>query len=253
MRTEARVLRSLPLAVGLAVLVLGGCRQGMFDQEKKEVYEASTFFDDGASARPLPEHTIARGELREDRGYYLGTAADGTMLAELPMPVDRELLLRGRKMFEAYCSMCHDRAGTGNGMVVQRGYPRPTSYHEPRLRAMPVGYFVNVITAGFGRMPSYATQVPPEDRWAIAAYIKVLQASQATSVAELDPAVRERLERERVEAAARAAAEEAGHGAHGEPHGRFDGEGAPGADVGPGTDRGPGADAPPGTGQVVEP
>jgi mono/diheme cytochrome c family protein len=188
----------------------------MFDQAKKEAYEASDFFADGASSRPLPEHTVARGHLREDRGYYLGVAADGTLIAEPPMPVDREMLLRGRKMFEAQCSMCHDRAGTGNGMVVQRGYPRPPSYHQPRLREMPAGYFVNVITAGFGRMPSYAAQVDPADRWAIAAYVKVLQAAQAVPVNDLDPAVRARLETERAaaeaEAAAEAAAEATGHG-----------------------------------------
>lgn len=243
-----------PLALGLAVLALGGCRQEMFDQPKKETYEASDFFVDGSSARPLPEHTVARGHLREDRGYYLGVAADGTILEEPPMPVDRELLERGRKMFDAYCSMCHDRAGTGNGMVVQRGYPRPPTYHQPRLRAMPAGYFVNVITAGFGRMPSYATQVEPADRWAIAAYVKVLQAAQATPVGELDPAVRARLERERAEAEAAAAeAAPGGPGGHGGHGGADDGESAVGTDVAPGTDRGPGADAPPGTGKAVEP
>ncbi len=209
MRTEAL------LAALLAAVLLGGCRQEMFDQPKAEAYEASAFFVDGAASRPLPEHTVARGHLREDRGYYLGVAADGTMIAEPPMPVDRELLLRGRKMFEAYCSMCHDRAGTGNGMVVQRGYPRPPSYHQPRLREMPAGYFVNVITAGFGRMPSYAAQIDPADRWAIAAYVKVLQAAQATAPDQLDPAVRARLEGERAAAEAAAAAEGHGDGGHG--------------------------------------
>jgi mono/diheme cytochrome c family protein len=172
-----------PLAVALlAALALAGCRQGMFDQAKKEPYEASGFFADGTSARPLPEHTVARGHLRADRGYYLGMNADGTLVAEPPMVVDRALLERGRQRYEAFCSMCHDRAGTGNGMVVQRGFPQATSYHQERLRAVPAGYFVNVMTAGFGRMPSYASQIPPEDRWAIAVYVKVLQAAQGTAL-----------------------------------------------------------------------
>lgn len=203
------------LAALLAAAALGGCRQEMFDQPKAEAYEASAFFVNGAASRPLPAHTVARGHLREDRGFHLGVAADGSMIAEPPMPVDRELLLRGRKMFEAYCSMCHDRAGTGNGMVVQRGYPRPPTYHQPRLREMPAGYFVNVITAGFGRMPSYAAQIEPADRWAIAAYVKVLQAAQATALDQLDPAVRARLEGERAAAEAEAAAAAEGHGGHG--------------------------------------
>ena len=175
-----------PLAVALlAALALAGCRQGMFDQAKKEPYEASDFFADGTSARPLPAHTVARGQLREDRGYHLGMDVSGTLVAEPPMAVDRALIERGRQRYEAFCSMCHDRAGTGNGMVVQRGFPQAASYHQERLRAMPVGYFVNVMTTGFGRMPSYASQIPPEDRWAIAVYVKVLQAAQGTVLGEL--------------------------------------------------------------------
>ena len=175
-----------PLAVALlAALALAGCRQGMFDQAKKEPYEASDFFADGTSARPLPAHTVARGQLREDRSYHLGMDVSGTLVAEPPMAVDRALIERGRQRYEAFCSMCHDRAGTGNGMVVQRGFPQAASYHQERLRAMPVGYFVNVMTTGFGRMPSYASQIPPEDRWAIAVYVKVLQAAQGTVLGEL--------------------------------------------------------------------
>lgn len=181
----------VPLAVAiLGALALAGCRQGMFDQAKKEPYEASGFFADGTSARPLPAGTVARGQLRADRGYYFGMDQDGTLVAEPPMAVDRALLEHGRQRYEAFCSMCHDRAGTGNGMVVQRGFPQAASYHQERLRAMPVGYFVNVMTTGFGRMPSYAAQIPPEDRWAIAVYVKVLQAAQGTALEELPAEVR---------------------------------------------------------------
>lgn len=174
-----------------AAVAFAGCRQGMFDQPKKEAYEASPFFADGASARPLPAHTVARGQLREDPGYHLGVGADGAIVEQPPMAVDRALLERGRARYEAFCSMCHDRAGTGNGMVVQRGFPPAASYHQERLRAMPAGYFVNVIAAGFGRMPSYASQIPPEDRWAIAVYVKVLQAAaQGTPFDALPPEAR---------------------------------------------------------------
>ena len=178
------------LAALLAAVALAGCRQGMFDQPKKEPYEASGFFADGASVRPLPEHTVARGHLRDDRAYHLGVDENGMLVTEPPMTVDRALIERGRQRYDAYCSMCHDRAGTGNGMVVQRGFPQAASYHQERLRAMPAGYFVNVIAAGFGRMPSYASQIPPEDRWAIAVYVKVLQAAHGTRLDALPPAAR---------------------------------------------------------------
>lgn len=171
-------------ALALALLATG-CRQGMYDQEKYEPLERSTFFEDGASARPLVPGTIPRGFLRADQAFWTGLGTDGQPVDTLPMPVTESLLERGRQRFEAYCSMCHDRAGTGNGMVVQRGYRKPPSYHDPRLRAMPVGYFFNVMTQGFGQMPSYASQIPPDDRWAIAAYVRVLQSAQHEQLAEL--------------------------------------------------------------------
>ena len=185
-----RFPRAALAAALLAAVALAGCRQGMFDQPKKEAYEASPFFADGASARPLPANTVARGQLRADRGFHFGMDDAGALVAEPPMAVDRALLERGRERYEAFCSMCHDRAGTGNGMVVQRGFPQAASYHQERLRAMPAGYFVNVIAAGFGRMPSYASQIPPEDRWAIAVYVKVLQAAHGTALDALPPAAR---------------------------------------------------------------
>jgi mono/diheme cytochrome c family protein len=228
-------LRTEALAVAaLAALALAGCRQGMFDQAKKEAYEASDFFADGTSARPLPANTVARGQLREDRGYYFGMDDAGTLVAEPPIAVDRALLERGRERYEAFCSMCHDRAGTGNGMVVQRGFPPAASYHQERLRAMPAGYFVNVMTAGFGRMPSYASQIPPADRWAIAVYVKVLQAAHGTALDALPPEAR---------AAAEAALAGAGEGgASGESAGGHGATGGPGG-AGP-AETGPPGEAP---------
>ncbi|HEX9115694.1 MAG TPA: cytochrome c, partial [Anaerolineae bacterium] len=105
----------------------------------------------------------------------------------MPFPVTREVLERGRERFNIYCAPCHSRTGDGNGMIVQRGYRRPPSYHIDRLRQAPLGHFFDVITNGFGAMPDYAAQVPPADRWAIIAYIRALQLSQAAP-ASLMPA-----------------------------------------------------------------
>jgi hypothetical protein len=174
----------------LVLVVSAGCRQNMHDQAHYEPYEASPLFADGTSARPLPAGTVARGFLRADQAYYTGVGADGRMAASFPMPVTRKLLARGRERFDIYCSPCHDRVGTGRGMIVRRGFTQPTSFHDPRLKASPPGYFVNVMTQGFGVMPTYAAQVVPADRWAIAAWIQVLQLSQDAPLADLPPAAR---------------------------------------------------------------
>jgi mono/diheme cytochrome c family protein len=110
------------------------------------------------------------------------------------MPLTAELLARGRERFEIFCTPCHDRTGSGHGMVVRRGYRQPPSYHIDRLRDAPVGHFYDVMTRGLGAMPDYAQQIPPEDRWAIAAYVKALQLSQRATIAELPPEDRARVE-----------------------------------------------------------
>lgn len=169
-----------------ALLLLSGCelRQAMYNQPKYKPLAASAFFADGRSARTPVPGTIARGQLRLDRHFYEGKADTGLATA-LPMPITRELLERGRERFEIFCSPCHDRTGRGNGMVVQRGLKQPPSYHQDRLRQVPVGYFFDVITNGFGVMYSYASRIPPEDRWAIAAYIRTLQFSQDAQFEQL--------------------------------------------------------------------
>ena len=187
---------ALGIALGLA-LGLAGCRQNMHNQAKYIPLRESEFFADGTSARPLPAHTVARGFLRADTGgtgVYTGLARDGKPVADFPFPVTREVLLRGEQRYNIFCSPCHDRAGTGRGMVVQRGYKQPPSYHIDRLRSSPVGYLYNVVTEGFGVMPSYASQIPPEDRWAIVAYVRALQLSQNARLADLSPEERARLD-----------------------------------------------------------
>jgi hypothetical protein len=184
------------LSLGALVLSLGllsACRQDMHDQPKYIPLRPSDFFADGRSARPLIEGTVARGYLDANVLLYTGKGPDGKPSNEFPMPVTKELLLRGQQRFNIYCSPCHDRTGNGNGMIVRRGYRHPPSYHSDRLRQQPNGYFFDVITRGFGAMPDYAVQVQPEDRWAIVAYIRALQLSQQASINDVPAADRSQL------------------------------------------------------------
>ena len=170
----------------LAVLALAGsaCRQDMHDQPKLEAYESADFFADGRAMRQIPEGTVARGQLFDDELLYTGRV-DGQISDELPFPVTRERLGRGRERFEVYCTPCHGETGLGNGMVVQRGYRVPPSFHVEPQRSRPLGHYFDVMTNGFGVMPDYRAQVQPEDRWAIAAYIRALQLSQRAQVGDV--------------------------------------------------------------------
>ncbi len=149
----------------------------MHVQPKVLPLSRSDFYEDMRGSRTPPAGTIARGQLHEDAYFYTGMI-NGQPGNEMPFSVTREVLERGRERFNIYCSPCHSELGDGNGMVVQRGFRRPPSFHEPRLRQAPLGHFYDVISNGFGAMPDYAAQVPSHDRWAIAAYIRVLQTSQ---------------------------------------------------------------------------
>jgi len=169
--------RALLPALAVAALAVAACRNDMHNQAKMKPLRESKFFADGSSARPLPEGVVARGFLRADTAHDRGMGPDGKFVLDLPVPVTRELLLRGRERFNIFCSPCHGRLGNGQGMIVQRGFKNPPSYHIDRLRNERAGYFFDVVTNGFGQMSSYAPQVPPEDRWAIVAWIRTLQAS----------------------------------------------------------------------------
>ena len=174
------------LALTLLAAAGAACRQDMHDQPKYRPLRGSELFADGRSARPLVPGTVARGTLREDAAFFTGKVG-GDFVTEIPVEVTSELLARGRSEFQVFCSPCHGRTGRGDGMVVQRGFKNPPSYHVDRLRQMPIGYFYDVMTSGFGAMPDYAAQVPPEDRWAIAAYVRTLQYSQYAPVADVPP------------------------------------------------------------------
>ena len=182
------------LALVVVLIAAAGCRQDMYNQPKYKPLAASEFWNDGTSARPLPPHTVPRGHLDEDTAFVTGKNDDGTLAAAFPMPVTRELLNRGQERFTIYCSMCHGAEGDGNGMVVQRGYPPPPSYHIDRLRNAPPGYLFNVITDGYGIMYPYASRVEAPDRWAIAAYIRALQLSRRATLDDVPADERAKLE-----------------------------------------------------------
>lgn len=180
------------LSLVLTLPAAAACRQDMHDQPKFRGYRGTSFFPDRRSARPAIPDTVARGMLHEDTAYYTGKTG-GKPVAELPMPLTADLLARGRERFDIFCSPCHDRTGSGLGMVVRRGYRRPNSFHTDRLRESPVGYFYDVMTNGFGAMSDYSAQIPPEDRWAIAAYIRALQLSQRAKLSDVPEEERAKL------------------------------------------------------------
>ncbi|MGO4707348.1 cytochrome c [Microvirga sp. 2MCAF38] len=165
----------------MALWVLAGCKdQSMQRQNRYDVFGPAGLWPDGAEARPLPAHVVARGDL--------------SRLAEITTPpqVSLALLRRGEERYNVFCSPCHGLSGYGEGMIVARGFPTPPSYHTARLRAAPAQYVFDVITNGYGVMYSYAARVPPQDRWAIVAYVRALQLSQGAQEADV-PEAKEKL------------------------------------------------------------
>ncbi len=179
-----------------------GCRYDMQDQPRYKPYKSSEFFSDGKSMRDLPDGTVARGMLREDKVFYSGkklnadpnavaniatttNAAGNTLVSSFPndievspVPLTNDLLERGEQRYKVFCIVCHGPVGNGDGMIVRRGFSKPPTYNDDRLRNAPDGHFFDVITNGWGKMSSYASQIPAADRWAIVAYIRALQISQ---------------------------------------------------------------------------
>ena len=162
----------------------------MHDQPKYIPLRESSFFGDARSARSVVAGTVAHGQLRDDPLLYTGKmaragSATGTDADVFPFAIDEKAMARGRERFDVYCSPCHGRTGIGDGMIVRRGYRRPPTFHQDRLRDAPVGHFFDVITNGFGAMPDYATQIRAEDRWAIVGYVRALQLAQHAAVADV--------------------------------------------------------------------
>ena len=180
------------ICLSTLALLFAGCRMDMHEQPKYLPYEPTTFFDDGRSERPVVPGTVARGQLRLDELLYTGKE-NGVLSNKFPFSITRADLERGRQRYNIYCTPCHDYTGRGQGIVVQRGFPPPPSYHIDRLRQAPVGQFFDVMTNGDGSMYSYASRIEPEDRWRIAAYIRVLQLSEHSTVQDVPESERQKL------------------------------------------------------------
>jgi Cytochrome C oxidase, cbb3-type, subunit III len=178
-------VKSLTFVCMSAVLLLAGCRQDMHNQPKLIPQRGSEFFADGRGARPQVVNTVARGQLREDTYFYTGVVEGANGYREekdeLPFPVTMEVLERGHERFNIYCTPCHSRVGNGLGEIVQRGYKPAANLNDQVRRAQPLSHYFYVMTHGYGAMPDYSIQLPPEDRWAVAAYIRALQLSQAAT------------------------------------------------------------------------
>jgi mono/diheme cytochrome c family protein len=174
-------------ASGPQSLNAGGTRQGVLQTTMPNA-------QGGAAGQPGGDVNV-RGNVGGKVGGQAGeiqSQAGKDAVNEFPFPVTKEVLDRGQERYQIYCSMCHGLTGYGDGMIVRRGFRRPPSYHDDRLRAEPVGHFFDVITNGWGAMPDYAAQIPPEDRWAIIAYLRALQLSRQVPASQVSPELRSR-------------------------------------------------------------
>ncbi len=193
------------IAALLAVVLLAGCRgaisekppvhvnMNMDNQPRFDPQEANPFFADGRAMRPPVPGTVARGMLKDDTRFYLGRAAAGDFVPQMPVPVTRELLLRGRERYDIFCAVCHGKAGDGQGIIItgQYGYTPAPSYHDATVAARMAadGYVFDVISRGVRNMPGYAQQLTVADRWAVTAYIRALQLSQNAAEGDIPPGV----------------------------------------------------------------
>jgi mono/diheme cytochrome c family protein len=181
--------RALIFAGMSAMLLVAGCRQDMHNEPKMIPQRGSSFFADGRGARPQVLNTVARGQLDEDSYFYTGVVQGANGYREekdaLPFPVTMQVLKRGEERFNIYCTPCHSRVGNGLGEIVQRGYKPAANLHDQVRRAQPLSHYFYVMTHGYGAMPDYAAQLAPEDRWAVAAYIRALQLSQDASMTDV--------------------------------------------------------------------
>lgn len=186
-------------------------------------YRSSPFFKDGLSSRQLVPGTVPRGWLREDKELFTGkksglpaaqapasggapSQSSGTTtpvqtfsatqvaaaypddVDKFPFPITENILKRGEGRYQIFCTVCHGPTGSGDGMIVRRGFRKPPSYYEQRLREAPVGHYFDTVTNGWGAMPSYAAQIPVQDRWAIIAYVRALQLTRPATPTATVPA-----------------------------------------------------------------
>ena len=190
-------MKSKVLILGAAgtILALTACRNDMHDQPRYKPLAASDFFSDHRSARPAIEDTVARGHLRIDEARYTGKI-NGENIDQFPIPITKADIERGQGRFNIYCTPCHGHIGDGNGMVVLRGYRQAASYYTDKLMKAPVGHFFDVITNGFGAMPSYASRITPDDRWRVIAYIRALQLSESAKLSDVPADQRDKMQAE---------------------------------------------------------
>ena len=204
--TNSAIKQSIIFLAGALILVSAGCYRGkpskappihinpnMDDQPRFNAQKASDFFEDGRAMRDLIEGTLPRGFLREDVVYYTGKDASGKLVKKSPVAPSMEVLLRGQERFNIYCSPCHSRLGDGRGMVVQRGMFPPPTYHQARIRDIEDGHIFDVISNGIRNMPSYRSQIPVSDRWAIVNYLRVLQRSQNATLKDIPESERAKI------------------------------------------------------------
>ena len=184
-----------PAFLVVVLVAFTGCHRDMYVQPYKRPLQGSPLFSDQASSRPLEPHTVAQ-EDPADIGPLQTGFQNGQLLTNIPVPITSQLLERGQERFGIYCAVCHGSDGYGQGMIVQRGFPAPPSFHTDRLRAAPAGHFFDVMTRGYGVMYPYASRLTPEDRWAITAYIRALQVSQHAPAASLPPDIQAHLSKE---------------------------------------------------------
>ena len=189
-----RICGRVAVAAGMAALLLvAGCRQDMHNQPKLIPQRGSEMFADHRGARPQVLHTVARGQLREDSYFYTGVVQGANGYREernlMPFPVTLEVLKRGQERFNIYCTPCHSRVGNGLGEIVQRGYKPAANLHDQVRLAQPISHYFYVMTNGYGAMPDYSAQLEPVDRWAVAAYIRALQLSQAAVLQDVPAGV----------------------------------------------------------------
>ncbi len=184
-----------PLMLLFVAVTLCACHRDMYVQPYKRPLQGSPLFDDQAASRPLEPHTVALEDPAEIGPLQTGLQ-NGQLITDLPVPITGELLERGQERFGIFCAVCHGADGYGQGMIVQRGFPAPPSFHTDRLRTAPAGHFFDVMTRGYGVMYPYASRITPEDRWAITAYIRALQFSQHAPAAVLPPDIQAQLSRE---------------------------------------------------------
>ncbi|MGD0890849.1 MAG: cytochrome c [Terracidiphilus sp.] len=190
---SSRTRRVAALAGFAALLLMAGCRQDMQNQPKIIPQRGSEMFADHRGARPQVLNTVARGQLHEDSYFYTGVVTGPNGYREeqnlMPFPVTIDVLRRGQERFNIYCTPCHSRVGNGLGEIVERGYKPAANLHDQVRLAQPVSHYFYVMTNGYGAMPDYSAQLTPTDRWAVAAYIRALQLSQAAKTSDVPSGV----------------------------------------------------------------